>query len=459
MSNPDPGRTTGGNVPGRVSRISRAPRRAVVCGVAILVLAGGGFWFAHHRPAAGSRPPLPGAPSEDPLAPAREALAVRRFAEARRFLRRHLDGNPRHAEAHYLLAQTCRRGGDFARWRGELERAEAAGCPAPLLEQERHLYALQTGRVRGLNEVLENYLDRHPPEEVLILEVLVGSYLEHNLLADALRLTEAWTRRHPEDPLAYVDRGRALLALERDDTTAAVRDFRRAVELNPDLVEARRALASAYVRERRWQEAREQFQAALDRAPGDPSALLGVAECALSLSEPAAARAALDALPARDRRGAAACFLRAKLDWVGGKPDESVRWLKRAEAAAPRNLEVVRFLGLTALQTEHADEADHYRRRYEELDRQQSRLMALAVQVLKDPRDAGLRYRAALANLEFGREREAEDCLRTALWLDPDHPPSLIAYADLLARQGRSAQAAELHRRAQRLHPAPASSR
>jgi tetratricopeptide (TPR) repeat protein len=442
--NPSVGRTSGRHVR---ARLTRPPRGATVSVLAVLVLAGGGSWFAHRRPAATARLSRPTWHREDPLAPAREALAVRRFAEAQRYLRRYLEANPRYAEAHYLLAQTCRRTGDFDGWRRHLEQAEAAGASVPLLEQERHLYGLQTGRVRGLNAVLENYLDRHPPEEVLILELLVQSYLEHNLLPDVVRLTGLWIERHPEDPLAYLDRGRARLILQRDQPTAAVQDFQRALELNPDLAEARLALARTCVKERRWSDALEQFQAVLRQHAGDQAALLGVAECQLALSEPAAAREALDALPAKDRGGAAACFLRAKLDWVGGKPDDAIHWLKRAEAAAPSNLEIVHTLGLTSLQTDRRDEAERYHRRFDELDRQQAQLAALAVQILKDPHDAGLRYRAAVVNLEFGRDREAENCLQAALWLDPNHRPSLTAYADLLAKQGRSGLAAQLRRK------------
>jgi tetratricopeptide (TPR) repeat protein len=423
------------------------PRRSAVLLLALIAVAAGGIWIAGRRPATASRE-APPVRRDDPLAPARDALAVRKYAEAVRFLRHDLDTQPRHAEARYLLAQTYRRTGDFERWRDQLELAETAGCPDVWLQQERHLYRLQTGRVQGMSAVLENYLDSHPPEEVLILELLVQSYLDHNLLPDVVRLTRPWIERYPDDPLAYVDRGKALLVIDRDNPTPAVRDFEHALELNPDLAEARLALAGAHVQEKQWQAALEQFQAVLRQRPGDPPVLLGVAECQLALSEPAAARAALDAMPAKEGRGAAACFLRAKLDWVGGQPDDAIRWLKRAEAAAPSNLEVVRTLGLTSLQTDRRDEADRYHRRYDELSRQQSRLMQLAVQILKAPHDAGLRYQAARANVEFGRDREAEVCFQAALWLDPNHRPSLAAYADLLSRRGQSARAAELRRRA-----------
>jgi tetratricopeptide (TPR) repeat protein len=426
--------------------VVRHPFRAAGVVLAVVVLAGGGLWLARRVPGAGADPE----PTRfiDPLARAREAIAVRNFAEAKDQLRGFLQTSPQHAEALILLAQTCRRTGDFDGWRRNLERAESAGCPAPRVEQERYLFGMQTGKVRGVNPILESYLDSHPPEEVLILELLAQSYLDHNLLPDAVRLTNRWIERHPDDPLAYLDRGRATLILERDQATLALKDFRRALELSPELADARLALARAYRKERRWPEALEAFQAFLRLQPGDPRALLGVAECQLSLSEPAAATAALDALPAKDKNTAAACVLRSKLAWVGGKPDDTIRWLKRAEQAAPSNLEVVRTLGLVLLQTDHPAQADQYHRRFDVLDREQSRLTGLAVQIMKEPRDVELRYRAALANRDLGRDREAENCFQAALWLDPNHGPSLTAYADLLAKQGKADRAAALRRRA-----------
>jgi tetratricopeptide (TPR) repeat protein len=419
-----------------------------------LLLAGVGFLVERNRRS------IPSA--RDSLRETQKAIETRDFEAATKHLQRCLEFWPLNGEAHFLLARISRRQGDFTTWRRELHAAQLLQWSNDDIDLERLLAQVQIGNLPDADQMLQAALAKFPAEEVLIWEVLVKGYREKNEPNQVLAATDEWIKRHPDDWLAYFYRGYANLALGSGKSPKAVEDFRQALEFKPDLVEARFSLAYAYTKTYHYQEALEQFQACLQRRPNDPVALLGVATCQLSLSEPEAARAALDALPEEKKNSPDVYVLRAKLAWIDGKAEEALKWLKRAEPSAPADLkmEISHTLVQVLVQLKRYAEAEKYRRQEEELRQLDQELTRLQEQIWQDPTNVELRFQAAMFSYRLAkqagpppapdRENREEYWLKTVQAMTGNRPAAWKAYADYLDRHGEAEHADSIRRQAEK---------
>lgn len=228
----------------------------------------------------------------------------------------------------------------------------------------------------------------------------------------AVRELEEALAAHPDDPLLHFDLGNALL--DQGGPGAADRaaaEFRRAVELAPELTRARFNLANVLAGQERWAVAERQLATVLEREPENRRARYLAAMAAFRLGRPAEAATALSALAAEDP---------ADLD--------AARGLMAVDAAAGRfdalvaRLDAVLGLGLPAER---------------------------AVPVALD---------AAQAAAQAGRWEVVRRCLEPAVERYPAEAEAAHALARLLAtspdptvRDGR--RAVELARRAHAAHP------
>jgi thioredoxin-like negative regulator of GroEL len=427
--------------------VRQHPRWALAAGLGLLLILGGaGFLFGRSLSGWGPRS-LPNA--HESWLEAQRTIEARDFEAAKEHLQRCLEICPFNAEVHFLLARTSRRSGDLAAWRREMQTAQVLQWAKEDIDMERRLAQAQSGALPDADRVLRVSLDKHPADEILIWEVLVQGYIDKRLPNEILATTGDWIARHPNDWLAYFYRGYANLDLGAGKSLKAIEDFRQVLELKPDRVEARFSLAYAYTKLGRYQDALEQFQACLQSRPNDPVALRGVATCQLSLSEPEAARAALDALPDEQKASASVYLLRAKLAWVDVKAEEALQWAKRAEALAPTDLEVIHTLAMVLRHLKKDAEAAKYQRRFEELGRLEEQLSKLQERIWQNPTDLEARFQAALTCHRLDRDSQEEYWLKTIQAMNADPQATLRAYADYLEKHDNPERAALFRRQAQ----------
>lgn len=127
--------------------------------------------------------------------------------------------------------------------------------------------------------------------------------LDRGLPAEAAAELDLYLDTRPDDPAAWRYRGRALLALGRNDEAAAdfAESIRRTPRAPPDLYRSR-ALALAAIGPDGWTRALEAVEEGLDSHPADP-ALAGLAtDLALALGDADAAAAHIARLPEPIRR-------------------------------------------------------------------------------------------------------------------------------------------------------------
>src|SRR5262249_31319281 len=199
--------------------------------------------------------------------------------------------------AHFLLARTCRRAGDFAAAGAHLGEAERRGWVAEAVGLERLLLQAQSRAVRAAGPTLRGYLAAGHPEEGLILEALAAGCLQGNFLEEAHRWTSIWVERHPGDWRARLWHGRVLeQGLSYD---LAAEQYRRVLERKPGHAEAHLRRGEVLLWRGQYAEALPDLQAYLRGDPHHPAALLGLARCQRCLDPPGAARATLERLLAR----------------------------------------------------------------------------------------------------------------------------------------------------------------
>jgi Tfp pilus assembly protein PilF len=203
--------------------------------------------------------------------------------------------------------------------------------------------------------------------------------------------------------------------------------------------------AGALLLDGRFRDALPVFEKYTADYPDDPAGLLGLANCHLMLKQRAEAEGCLGRLLGRQPGHAAGLLLRARLELDRDDPRQALVWLKKAEAAAPHEVDVIQGLILASRQLGRTAEAKQYEERLGQLRKLNRRLDALRSQILSSPKDVGPRLEAGTLSLRLGQPGEALDWLLGALALDPNHRPTHAALAQCFERLGDK-HLAEYHR-------------
>lgn len=151
-------------------------------------------------------------------------------------------------------------------------------------------------------------------------------------LEDAAALLSASLREHGASGRAYYLRAR--LALARQDRDAAIGDLKRAVAIDPSLVNAEVWLARLLVEQGLWQAAQQYYQRAVETDPTHVEALLGLARL---YRDHGHRRRAIKLLTEADDLGQTApslLMLLAELHGDEGNVELAERYFARAAAAA-----------------------------------------------------------------------------------------------------------------------------
>lgn len=379
---------------------------------------------------------------------AEQALARRDFASARTHLATCLSVWPESAEVRLLAARLARRAGDQDEAAAQLKAYERLGGLPELVDLERRLSRAQRGDMAGNEGFLLAAVKSGHPDAVLILEALAQGYLATYRLEQARHCLDLWLEREPDAPQAFAWRGEVA---ERSRLTAeAAPDYRRALEIDPDRDATRLALARLLLNANQPDEALAHFEYLLQRQPGNPAARVGLARCYAGVGRTDEARVLLDAVLAVQPRHAEALTERARLAQQQSGPAAAEEYLRRAEAAAPHDRDVIYNLYLCLEQLGKREEASTYAARLKKIEAGLDRLGELTHKVAESPRDPALRCEAGKIFLENGQEQEGLRWLLSALREDPSHEPTHLALAEFYERTGRPDLAAAHRRRTTR---------
>jgi Tfp pilus assembly protein PilF len=421
-----------------VGKRRQALRWAIV--FCLLVLGAGGALLAWQRWGA-SRAPVGTAWHWQR---AHEALDGQDFVAACEHLQQCVEGWPAHAEAHFLLARAARRADDLDRAETHLKIAEALQWSSEDIAWERLLAQAQIGDLRTTEGQLLERLEESLVADELILEALLKGYLAAYRLPQAAHLATRWLEQHPDRWQPWLYRGRAHYLNHALGSAAA--DYQRALEAQPHHRQGRLWYAGALLLYGRFRDALPAFEKYVEDYPDDAAGLLGLANSHLMLKQYAEAQRSLEQLLRRQPRHAAGLLLRARLELDRDEPRQALVWLKKAEAVAPHEVDIVQGFISAYRHLGKASEANRYQQRLKELRKFTKRLEEVRTQILRSPGEISPRYEAGVLSLRLGQPREASGWLLGALALDRNHRPTHKALARCFEQLGEK-HLAEYHRR------------
>ena len=259
-----------------------------------------------------------------------------------------------------------------------------------------------------------------------------------SFLGDWAGAEEAYRRALSDEDMASARNGLGnLLALE-GRAQDAIAEYRRAIELDPELRTARANLGGALASLGRWDEALEQLRFAVNQCPECPDSAPQYRNLARALNETGRPEEALDPL----RKGVALTpdDLELRLDLANQltatrRPKEALEQYQALLQRQPDHAQCLFGQANTLALLGRLDEA---KAGYQK---------ALSVQPAFPEAHRNLGFLA----LQVGELAAAEASLRAALRLDPDQGDAHGALAEVLRRRGRTEEAATHEAAARRL--------
>jgi len=405
---------------------------------------------------------------------AEEAIAARDFARAQAELGRYLELRPESAEAHFLLAQACRRARaeDFDGAKAHLAEARRLHLSQPGISLEFDLLEFQQSGKRDEHERrLLQLLSDPAIDRRLVLEALARGCIRGERLEEAVAWLDRWVESYPDDWFAYFVRG--TLFQHMDKPAPAVADLERVLQLKPDIPDINLRLGLAHVQSgsdypralRLLEDYRQNHADHID-------AVVGIARCKCVLNDPKGARELLlpivvakpehvDALQALavaemdlEIYPAALKHLR-QLEPLAASPpvEESFQKLLRLEPTAdsrsiPNRLEAVYHMLATVYRRLGAtQEAEVYDRKLEEHAAAVKELLSAAKEHSRNPNDVDLWYKMGTLNLRVGIKDTGEYWLNRVLQANPNDRRAHGAIAGLYRSRPdpESQRKADLH--------------
>jgi Tfp pilus assembly protein PilF len=233
----------------------------------------------------------------------------------------------------------------------------------------------------------------------------------------------------------------------------AIDDYEKALELDPDLDEARTRLAENLIHSQRVGEALPHFEQLHAKHPEDLRVRIGLAECYTKRSALAEARdlldAVLDEMPGDSPRAFYAMTLRASLAMLMDQPVDAERWSRKALALAPDSQENLYNLYHSLDLLERHEEARVYEAKWRNAEDETRKFGRLMERVAGNPDDPAPQHEMGVIYLHQGRDDLGLMWLVSALQADPSYRPTLLALAEYYEKKGDEVRVKEFRRRAE----------
>lgn len=331
-----------------------------------------------------------------------------------------------------LLAQTARRLDDFETAREALARAEDMGGESPEVRLEQLLLQAQSGMVRPVEGLLQLHLADGSGDAQLILEALARGALTCNLVERSYGYAELWTRRYPDSWQAHYWMGRALERGLRHDLAAEA--YQQALERQPGHLEAHLRRGQVLLQRGRYRDALPNLETYAQSRPDEPAALIALARCQQALCPAEEVRGTLDRLLSLPGEHPEGWVLMGQLELSADRPEDALRWFRKAARALPNDLELNVALATSLRRLRQDEEAKAYERRHQEIRRDLREMDRLTKAILTRPGDAALRHEAGVTLLRLGQDDQAVRWFVSALQIDPTHRPTREALARCIRR-------------------------
>ena len=374
-----------------------------------------------------------------------------RTEEARKHLRFCLLLRPNSISVNLLAARAARLEGEFDEAEKHLGKClKLAKGSTEEIQVEFLLMRVQRGEEDEVAGELLQYVNGGYPESILILETLAHAYIRNMRSGMAFSCLSMRIDLAPDDYQPYEWRGRVLENL--NDRRGAIKDYAKAIELNPNLTSARLRLAELQLETAEIEEAAKNLELLTSQFPDriDIKARLG--QCRFMQGREDDARPLLEAAVKEMPDDPSLLLTLSKLDMVSHNWSQAERWLRHALELDPTDLES-RFNLVSCL--EHAgrrQEAEVERDRHQKDSAMLNRISKILQTDAEHPsRDPDALYEVGSVFLKVNNTRVGLWWLNRVLQLNPDHQATHKTLAEYYESKGEKDLAAQ-HRR--RLKPA-----
>jgi tetratricopeptide (TPR) repeat protein len=376
---------------------------------------------------------------------ARAAVKDSRLEEAQTSLDICLLVWPRSIPVHVLAARTARLRGDFAQADAHLNRCLKLGHGATeSVQVEFLLMRVQRGEEDEVVEDLMRRVDDGSPETALILETLARAYMFYLRYGEAYVCLGRWIDLEPDSAEAV--RWRGWVQERLSDYEGAMKDYKRALELNPALVPVRLRLAEMYLERSSPLEALPHLELLSKQFPERPDVLARLGQCRFAQGAQEEARRLLERAVDQLPNDPAVLVHLAKLDLQEERPAKAEQWVRRVLTVDPTDTEA-EFTLVASLQAQGRwDEAKVALEQYHKDTARLKRVAQLLHQDAEHPSTDpdGLSEVGAL--FLHTNQRVAMYWLQRALERDPGHQPTHKLLAEYYESKGEAEKAAT-HRR------------
>ncbi len=325
-----------------------------------------------------------------------------------------------------------------------VDLARAQGFDANRLECLAAIYQARAKRYTLAEPVLEAAYQARTPPQALVAKELARIYLSTYRLDRAAAAIDRWRELAPTDPLPYLWRNEIGTRTQAEHSVMIQND-RAALELDPNLDQARLELASELSKERRFDEAEPEYQAYLKRNPGNAEALIGLGRNAFQQGDLEAALRYYEQALKTDPRQPEALKELAQADLRMGRFASSRDRFKILIELDPFDYEL-RYSYAQALRR-LGDEAGFRRENAaaSRLRKENDEITQLRFDLLKAPDNQEIRFAVARWMLEHGHTAEGLKWTNEILRVNPNHAGTHRILADHYARTG-DAGLANYHR-------------
>lgn len=356
------------------------------------------------------------------------------------------------AEWQYTMARVLRRCGHLSEAQRQLLTAKQLGWNPDDIHREALLLKARQGHVKQVEPELVGLLESGVNDEIAeeVYEALAQGYWTSYYVSDALQCLEFWSDWQPKNlvPKLWI----ADLYRRSDKPNAAIAEYEKILELEPEHPEALAGLGELLLKKLEIESAADTFSQCLAIAPETPDAMLGLADCRrrqglvgevrdllyetltldLTPLQASQALATLGTLALEDRNYAQSVrLLQQSLSFDGNDPATHI-----SLAAA------LTEVGETEL-------AAAERERGREISDRHARLMRTTSKAVEEPDNAELRCEAGLILMEQGFWAEGADWIKTAIEIDPRNSAAHEGLAKFYEHTGDLQQAKRHHLQAQ----------
>jgi tetratricopeptide (TPR) repeat protein len=377
---------------------------------------------------------------------AHEDLKQDRFAQARQRLAICLWLWPHSPEVHLLAARADRLAGDFEGADAHLKECmKLQGGASEATQLEYLLIRAQMGEEEEVADDLYRFVEHNHPDTPWIMAILSGAHMHHLRYGPAYDALSRWIKHEPHNPRPYHWRGWVLEHL--NNTREALKDYKKALELDPNLFAVRLRLAEIYMEQHRQMEAVPHLELLYRQFPKQADVLARLGECRLLQGRTEEGRQLLQQAAEQLPDDPKVLRQLAELELLAGRLQAAEKLIRRALKADSGD-PLMEFTLYRILQQQgRPQEAATAFKRYQEQNAMLLRSYQLLQQEARHPsRGPETVSEIGILLLRMGQDKQGLYWLDRALQRDPHHQAARRALADYFERKG-DYQTAAAHRR------------